>query len=145
MRPATPCTALQDVTFVRLRFEMVYGLGGERDAEEGGWVPGPSCCFGEGWGRKFGSGSTSQVLFTDIDRDMTRFPDKPNLRDFTFSPEMFLSVVDLVSRSRGNHHTQASLISFPAVWRRGEIIQFTSGCGGWMRHDSPHRIYSDAA
>jgi hypothetical protein len=28
MRPATPCTALQDVTFVRLRFEMVYGLGG---------------------------------------------------------------------------------------------------------------------
>jgi hypothetical protein len=83
---------------------------GERDRRRAAGILGPSCWFGEGWGRKFGSGSTSQVLFTDIDRDMTRFPDKPNLRDFAFSPEMFLSVVDLVSRSTGNHHIQASLI-----------------------------------
>jgi hypothetical protein len=41
MRPATPCTALQDVTFVRLRFEMVYGFRGtgRRGGRLGSWVP----------------------------------------------------------------------------------------------------------
>jgi hypothetical protein len=98
-------------------------LGGNGTLRRAAGILGPSCCFGEGWGRKFGSGAQVKFLFTDIDRDRTPFPDKPNLRDFTFSPEMFLSVVDLVSRSKGNHHTQSSLISFPAVWRRGEIIR----------------------
>lgn len=130
MRPATPCTALQDVTFVRLRFWMVYDFRGEgeRDTTEerrlGSWGPRAAAALAKNVGKKFWSGSTR--FYSQTSPEM-----RPVCRIMGLwvcgrlhgrSPEMFLTAVDLVSRSEGNHHHPSVVDSTP--WRRGEIIRY---------------------